>query len=307
MTPPSEYGTLQSFENCAKITTLYMDEYVMPWIYGNIFAGVLYGAIVLIMIGYLRILAIHVKGKQPLSTQQQIISIYVVVAFFLSTLQFGGAFLATTKDVYKFGCIHENITWTVDIIIMWRFFVIYHDLKHTKWSIFVCSSLVQAASIVTGIYTVIIMSDSTGLTIAEFARHNANIYLVVFEAVTLFQNIMLTTLIVGRLLLCRRRIRKVLGRCHGNEYTSIASMVVESQLLLGIAQVTMLVSLIQANAALFVYGPTFYQVTGQIQVLSPMVLIYRVMQGKMCNSKTIAQITRLKFNYNDVQEPKSAA
>ncbi|KAF8983369.1 hypothetical protein BDQ17DRAFT_767735 [Cyathus striatus] len=134
-----------------------------------------------------------------------------------------------------------------------------------------------------------------------------NFYLVVFEAVTLLQNIMLTTLIVGRLLLCRRRIRRVLGKCHGNEYIGVASMVVESQSLLGIAQVTMLVSLIDANTVIANYAPTFLQVTGQIQVLSPMILIYRVMQGKMCNSQTIAQIIQLRFNNDDGPGPSSAA
>ncbi|KAF8991091.1 hypothetical protein BDQ17DRAFT_1433306 [Cyathus striatus] len=44
------------------------------------------------------------------------------------------------------------------------------------------------------------------------------------------------------------------------------------------------------------FGPTLYQISRQIQVLSPIILIYRVMQGKLCNSQTIAQITQLRFD-----------
>ncbi|KAF8993050.1 hypothetical protein BDQ17DRAFT_1431989 [Cyathus striatus] len=106
-------------------------------------------------------------------------------------------------------------------------------------------------------------------------------------------------------------------------------MVVESQSLLGIAQIVLLASLIRTGSlsnegyitydiyaglfpldedyGIYKYGTAFYQITGQIQVLSPMILIYRVMQGKMCNSQMVAQITQLKFNSDDVPGPSSAA
>ncbi|KAF8995700.1 hypothetical protein BDQ17DRAFT_1330418 [Cyathus striatus] len=292
---------------CTQDTSFYMDLYIKPWIYGNIFGGMLYGAIVLISIAYIRILFVHIKRKKPLTTQQRILSTYVVVAFVLSTLQISGALQITNKYLYKFGCTTsvvdkisgptswlENVcfmisAWTVDVIMMWRFLIIYYDLKRTKWSIFVFSLLIQTASVGMGIYTAIVMS----YFIMGLDPFNGNFYLVFFEAITLFHNIMLTTLIVGRLLLCRRRIQNVLGRCYGNEYISIASMVVESQSLLGIAQVTMLASLIQTNAnsveldpGFNKYGPTFFQVTGQVQ--------------------TIAQITQLRFKNDEDPEPKSA-
>ncbi|KAF9012069.1 hypothetical protein BDQ17DRAFT_1420465 [Cyathus striatus] len=279
------------YQDCLLGVTSIMDLYVKPWIYGNIFAGMLYGAIVLIVIAYLRILVIHVKGKKLISAQERILSIYVAVAFVLSTLQIGGALQRTINGLYETnmdariftgrGSWLQNVcymltAWAVDMIMMWRFLIIYHDLKRTKWSIFVFSSVIQTASIV-------------------------------FEVVAMFQNIMLTTLIVGRLLLCRRRIRRVLGKCYGNEYTGVASMVVESQSLLGVAQVIMLVSLIETYSNIATYGLTFYQVTGQIQVLSPMILIYRVMQGKMYNSETIAQIAQLRIKNDDVSGSNSAA
>lgn len=41
-------------------------------------------------------------------------------------------------------------------------------------------------------------------------------------------NILVTILIVGRLLLCRYRIGKVMGTKHGAHYASLAAMIVES-------------------------------------------------------------------------------
>ncbi|KAF8975987.1 hypothetical protein BDQ17DRAFT_1385114, partial [Cyathus striatus] len=197
--------------------------YIRQWIYGNVFAGMLYGAIVLITIAYLRILTTLFRGKKSLSTQQWILSMYIV------------------PDCVR-GMRLENVCFMLTAWTMWRFFIIYHDLKRTKWSVFVFYSL---AFIGTGAYTAFIMSSSMGFDPEHPTDlHNRVVlFLVLFEAVILLQNIMLTTLIVGRLLLFRCRIQ------------SIASMV----------------------------------------VLSPMILIYRVMQGKMCNSQTIAQITEIRF------------
>ncbi|KAF8986325.1 hypothetical protein BDQ17DRAFT_1436323 [Cyathus striatus] len=172
---------------CTVTIAYYTDVRAKPWIYGNIFAGALYGAIVLIAIAYLRILVIHIKGKKLLSTQQRILSIYVAVAIVLSTIQIGAALQATTKGLHKLGCTESEsdvslfsggkgwlevvcfmlTAWTVDMIMMWRFFVIYYDLRRTKWSIFVFSSLIQTASIGIGIFTAFIMHGYMGLDNSE--------------------------------------------------------------------------------------------------------------------------------------------
>ncbi|KAF8987867.1 hypothetical protein BDQ17DRAFT_1374605, partial [Cyathus striatus] len=288
-------GLNEGLQGCTELTRSFTGVYGKPWIYGNISAGVLYGAILVIVIAYLRILVVHVKGEKPLSKQQWILSIYVAGTFVLSTLQISGAWQNTAEGLNSLGCSESNFApffgrswlqnacymltaWTVDMIMVRNVFY---------WNRI-------------GIYSAIVMSDSMGLNRFGLFTVDGDFYLVVFEAVTLFQNIMLTTLIVGRLLY-------VLGRSYGNEYTSIASMVVESQLLLGIAQVLMLASLIETNAGGLMYSTAFYQVTGQIHVLSPMILIYRVMQGRMCNTQTIAQITQLRFNNDDGPGPNSAA
>ncbi|KAF9000966.1 hypothetical protein BDQ17DRAFT_1426798 [Cyathus striatus] len=77
-------------------------------------------------------------------------------------------------------------------------------------------------------------------------------------------------------------------------------MLVESQVLLGAGQVVLLATTITGSQfCSFV----MYQVVGQLQVLTPLLLIYRVMQGKTYNSKTSVEIETLRFAArNDAHE-----
>ncbi|KAF8994285.1 hypothetical protein BDQ17DRAFT_1528370, partial [Cyathus striatus] len=250
---------------------------------------------------------IQISGKTPLSKQQWILSLVVVVDFVLATLQIIGA-IQRTMEFISFTCLSslssvqpnllENIcfvltAWAVDVVMIWRFLYIYHDLKRTKWSIFVFASLNQMVSFGLGSLTVFILATQRD----DFTT------LLVFEMMTLIQNLALTTLIVGRLLLFRRMMQKVLGRSYGNEYTGVATMLLESQALLGVGQVTLLVTLsLQSN-----YRMTFYHIVGQLQVLTPLMLIYRVAQGKVYNLNTITQLTQIRFNNDNVPEFEAEA
>ncbi|KAF9012054.1 hypothetical protein BDQ17DRAFT_1345326 [Cyathus striatus] len=146
------------------------------------------------------------------------------------------------------------------MVTIWRFLVIYHDLRLLKWSIFVFSILLEIGSMAFGVLQLFYDSDHPSIT---------NLYLIALEAFALFQNTLLTTLIVGRLLLVRSRIRKVLGRGYGNEYINVTTMLLESQVLVGAGQ-----------------------------VLAPNFHIYRVAHGKRCDTKIIEEISTLKFNHN---------
>ncbi|KAF8991150.1 hypothetical protein BDQ17DRAFT_1466374 [Cyathus striatus] len=93
-------------------------------------------------------------------------------------------------------------------------------------------------------------------------------FIYIFEGITLGQNLMLTMLIVGRLLLYRYRIRKALGVSYGHEYISIASMLIESQAILVISQMWLMVA-VNFNLDPTVFEGSFmitYQLIGQMQV-----------------------------------------
>ncbi|KAF8995717.1 hypothetical protein BDQ17DRAFT_1365357, partial [Cyathus striatus] len=209
-------------------------------------------------VGYLYQVSTQLAKKKTLSRRERVLSIYVILAFIARFVSDdGNEGLSTTN--YMFAAGFMLTAWTVDAIMIWRFLAIYHDFRILKWSILVFSSLLLMVSIATA----------------------------------LFQNMLLTTFIVGRLLLARYRIQKVLGTRHGSEYINVTTMLVESQVLLGAGQVALL-----ATIPISKYSTVMYQVVGQLQVLSPIILIYRVMQGKTCDSKTIAELGTLKFNNN---------
>ncbi|KAF8997756.1 hypothetical protein BDQ17DRAFT_844976 [Cyathus striatus] len=136
-------------------------------------------------------------------------------------------------------------------------------------------------------------------------------FTIYFEALSLTHNLTMTCLIISRLLLYRRRIRKVLGRHHGREYLSIAAMLAESQGILVIAQTLIIgfgsirsstndsAEIVLDDAEVFSSSPSLlrapsviYPILAQLQVLAPVILIYRVMQGKVCDAQTFADVTK---------------
>ncbi|KAF8997742.1 hypothetical protein BDQ17DRAFT_1428863 [Cyathus striatus] len=172
---------------------------------------------------------------------------------------------------------------------MWRFLCIYQDLIRVKWGILPFSIVLQIASIVIGSLGV------QGLTVPAYFGATTYQVMIYFESVTLSHNLSMTCLIVGRLLISRYKIRKVLGSSYGQEYTSIAAMLVESQGILVIAQVVLIAfgrTVIQETGRATPQVTTVYPILAQLQVLAPVILIYRVMQGKACDTYTMAEITR---------------
>ncbi|KAF9000992.1 hypothetical protein BDQ17DRAFT_1327450 [Cyathus striatus] len=84
------------------------------------------------------------------------------------------------------------------------------------------------------------------------------------------------------------RIQKALETQHRNEYVNVTTMLVESQALLGIGQLALLATILPLklpgletyNASNSPSSIVMYQIVGQLQVLTPALLIYQVMQGK---------------------------
>ncbi|KAF8975867.1 hypothetical protein BDQ17DRAFT_1385222 [Cyathus striatus] len=133
-------------------------------------------------------------------------------------------------------------TWAVDMVML------------LKWSIFVFSLLLEIGSTAFGVLQ--LFYDSSD--------HPS------FTTFALFQNMLLTTLIVGRLLLARSRIR--------SEYINITTMLLESQVLVGAGQVGLLATGITPTEGLCT---NIWTATGKI-VLAPNFHIYRVAHGKRC-------------------------
>ncbi|SJL05014.1 uncharacterized protein ARMOST_08385 [Armillaria ostoyae] len=96
----------------------------------------------------------------------------------------------------------------------------------------------------------------------------------------------MTLAIVMRLLLFRYRISKAMGPSYGRQYTSIASMIVESSLLYTSFQLLFIVPF-GLNSAV---QTIFIQPLSQVQVIAPLLIIFRVSSGQAWTSDTSTQI-----------------
>ncbi|KAK0210109.1 hypothetical protein DFS33DRAFT_1270205 [Desarmillaria ectypa] len=101
-------------------------------------------------------------------------------------------------------------------------------------------------------------------------------------------NVSMTLAIVSRLLLFRYRVSKVMGPSYGRQYTSIASMIVESSFLYTSFQLLFIVPF-GLNSAVQTLFP---QPLSQVQVIAPLLIIFRVSSGQAWTSDTSTQIFR---------------
>ena len=73
-------------------------------------------------------------------------------------------------------------------------------------------------------------------------------------------NMLVTTIIIARLLLARRKIRSIMGDRHGREYTSVAAMLVESALPTALISLVLIALYAQGNTAMTLFFPLLPQV-----------------------------------------------
>ncbi|KAG9308314.1 hypothetical protein JVU11DRAFT_12078 [Chiua virens] len=161
--------------------------------------------------------------------------------------------------------------WFADGLMIWRCIVVYRDSKfHFAVTGFGC--LMLLASVVTGSLWVIIISSpaQTGSSWMSFS------FLFPYISVSLAINIFICILTVLRLLYHRACIAKVLGPAYGTLYASFAAMIIESAAVYSICSLLYLVPY-AVNSPL---ANAFLQILGEAQVIAPLLIIYRVSEGK---------------------------
>ena len=123
-------------------------------------------------------------------------------------------------------------------------------------------------------------------------------------------NILLTGMFVTRLLYMRHKIASTLGSRHGETYTNIAAMILESATPYGIISFIFLVLYTTNNTAALLFIPLLVQVqVGDFSVeimiirlilisqcISPILIILRVARGRAWTNDTISNsnLSRLK-------------
>lgn len=97
-------------------------------------------------------------------------------------------------------------------------------------------------------------------------------------------NVLVTILIVGRLFVIRRRTRAALSNSHSRTYTSIAAMLIESAALYTSVALIFIVTYARNSDIQNLVLP----VLGQVQAISPLLIMWRVARGQAISRETMA-------------------
>jgi hypothetical protein len=163
--------------------------------------------------------------------------------------------------------------WLADGMVIYRYMVIYRSSpQFSLWVVMVIPVLAYFTSISLGVVWLIQISSPAD---SPWKSNNAINFTAPYFWMSLSLNIAMTIAICARLLIYRRRVSKVLGPRHGTEYTSVAAMIVESSLLYSVFALLFLIPFALNNAIQNV----FLQLLGEVQIIAPLLITYRVAYG----------------------------
>ncbi|KAI6041473.1 hypothetical protein EDC04DRAFT_3109721 [Pisolithus marmoratus] len=161
--------------------------------------------------------------------------------------------------------------WCADLLMIWRCIVVYRD---TRFRIFITlfGILIFLASLVTGLFWLIIISvpAQSGSPWMSYSL------LFPYLSVSLASTVFISLLTVLRFMYHRHRVSNVLGQAHGSVYLNFATMIVESAAIYAICAVLYLVPYAIGSPL----ANAFLQILGMSQGVAPLLIIYRVSEGK---------------------------
>ncbi|KAH7908983.1 hypothetical protein BJ138DRAFT_1011730 [Hygrophoropsis aurantiaca] len=280
------------------------------WFQGNVLMGVAYGMVVVLSAMCMHSLWLRRRAWSMTSSKSMFFLCYVSFIFLMGSISFAGnnqfvqmAFIDNRNYpggpsgyiVDEFS-VPINIAsdvalvmanWCADLLLIWRCTVIFRDCRNVlRLSATVIPSLMFAASFAMG--TMWLVQTSSPSTSFIKVQKGIN-YTAPYFGISLAINIVVTSLIVVRLLLIRHRLTSVLGGNHGSHYTSIAALIVESASLYTASSLLFLIPFALKSPV----ANLFIQIMGEIQIIAPLLIIYRVLEGKAWSEHTDARTTAL--------------
>ncbi|KAI0693072.1 hypothetical protein BC835DRAFT_1093748 [Cytidiella melzeri] len=178
-------------------------------------------------------------------------------------------------------------TWLCDALLVWRFYVIFNNLRIPRFAVMLFPVLLWLGSFVTGLLFLLQVSANS-----PWVDGGTINWTIPFFALSLSLNIILTICIVLRLLIFRKYIVSALGNSHGSQYTSIAAMVVESAAIFSIFSILFLVPF-ALNHPL---NEIFFQALSGVQIIATVLIMFRVAQGKSWDDNTAQQgVSSMRF------------
>jgi len=174
--------------------------------------------------------------------------------------------------------------WFADGIVLWRMAVIYQTTRIALWKVMILPCMLYAASCILGLLF-LLQNSNSALSSPSFDGIN---WVTPFFSMTIAVNVLLTSAIALRLYLFRRRIASVLGPEHGTQYTSIASMLIESASLSTVFFIVFLTTTQLENPI----ANIFTQTVPQVQIFATLLIMYRIAQGRGWTNSTHNQVLR---------------
>lgn len=166
-------------------------------------------------------------------------------------------------------------TWTQDGLLLYRFFVIF---ECNYWLLIIPFCLY----IVSIIMSCLLLAQIENPTVGFFASTSVN-FALTYWSISIATTLLLTILIVGRLLVMRYKLRKVLSADDRNSpYTSLSAMLIESAFLYAVTALIFIITFAKNNPVQNLVLP----VLGQVQSISPLLITLRIAQGRAWTKDT---------------------
>ncbi|KAH9474307.1 hypothetical protein JR316_0012765 [Psilocybe cubensis] len=173
--------------------------------------------------------------------------------------------------------------WFADALMVWRCINMYRSTNYPTILVVAIPGIAYLGSFTMGVMWLLQVSASQSSPWLTNGKVN---FTPPYYWLSLALNMTMTVAIVIRLLFFRWRISKVMGRKFGSQYVGVAAMLVESALLYSSFALLFLVpfALNHPLANLFI------QVLAEVQIVAPLMIIYRVASGEAFSTNKTAHM-----------------
>ncbi|KAG1809582.1 uncharacterized protein BJ212DRAFT_1378402 [Suillus subaureus] len=291
------------------------------WLAGSIMTGVGYGIVLALSWLCLQSLWYRTRIKDADYTRNCFFLGYVCVMFTLGSLFIGSnsqftqlAFIndrnypggPSAWEVEMFSIAVDEISnvsfvladWCATALMVWRCVIIYRDCGICPWPILVMLGTMLLSSFVLGtLFLYQISSPSSSPYSAAGMTVNFTLPYFFCELAT---NIIVTILIVLRLYFYRLHMKQaLLGPRHVVEHTSVESMIIESAAIYSTFSLLFLIPFATGSPV----ANVFMQVLGEVQLIAPLLIIFREAQGNgwISSALSAASSSKTAVPFSDIE------
>jgi len=203
--------------------------------------------------------------------------------YWINNRNFDGGPLAFIEDETSISILRWG--WSVYIVASWLqdAYVVYRCLVFWGRNYLVCALpiLCFIGSVASAI-AVIVEISTAGLTSPLAIK-----FAICWYIFSVSINILATLAIVGRLLWKRKTIIALLGKEHSRIYTGVVSMFIESAAIYSVFGIIFIGSYFRQDPVNNIVLP----ILGTLEGICPLLIIYRVANGRGWTNKTMQQVT----------------